>query len=270
MPRCFSISSQSEVAWRWLLRALTVPASWMAPPYIKSFSVSVVLPASGCEMIANVRRRATFAASVSATWAISPAADSAICVMKNSSIRELKSRRHDSQSHILTPHPNRTDGICRSVPWAGQAASPLPSTGRGSRRGILSSIVGADVPAAIGRPARQAITDNWTPRKQEIGRCQSYNQPKQNLAISRSITLQLAESQPCGQPMSKPRLYPRFIDNILIEALEDAPVVLIHGPRQCGKSTLANMVCDKQGYTYTSFDDEVMRQSAEADPIGFV
>jgi hypothetical protein len=36
---------------------LTSPANWIAPPNSKSFSVSVVLPASGCEMIANVRRR---------------------------------------------------------------------------------------------------------------------------------------------------------------------------------------------------------------------
>ncbi len=59
MPRCFSTSIQSDVAWRALLRALTVPASWIAPPKSSSFSVSVVLPASGCEMIANVRRFAT-------------------------------------------------------------------------------------------------------------------------------------------------------------------------------------------------------------------
>jgi len=42
-----------------LLRALTVPAAWIAPPNNNSFSVKVVLPASGWEMIANVRRRAT-------------------------------------------------------------------------------------------------------------------------------------------------------------------------------------------------------------------
>src|SRR5258708_36666415 len=59
MPRCFSTSIQSDVAWRELLRALTVPAIRIAPPKSSSFSVSVVLPASGCEMIANVRRWAT-------------------------------------------------------------------------------------------------------------------------------------------------------------------------------------------------------------------
>src|SRR6266851_2349677 len=57
IPRCCSMAIQSEVAWRWFLRARTEPASWIAPPYSSSFSVSVVFPASGCEMIANVRRR---------------------------------------------------------------------------------------------------------------------------------------------------------------------------------------------------------------------
>ncbi len=56
MPRCFSSSIQSEVAWRAALRPLTVPAIWMAPPNSSSFSVSVVLPASGWEMMAKVRR----------------------------------------------------------------------------------------------------------------------------------------------------------------------------------------------------------------------
>src|SRR5215469_8844447 len=62
MPRCCSRRIQSEVAWRAALRPLTVPAIWIAPPNNSSFSVSVVLPASGCEMIANVRRRRISAA----------------------------------------------------------------------------------------------------------------------------------------------------------------------------------------------------------------
>jgi hypothetical protein len=35
----------------------TSPATWIAPPNHNSFSVSVVLPASGWEMMAKVRRR---------------------------------------------------------------------------------------------------------------------------------------------------------------------------------------------------------------------
>src|SRR4051812_16961675 len=62
MPRCFSISIQSDVAWREALRPFTAPAIWIAPENSSSFSVSVVLPASGWEMMAKVRRRRVSAA----------------------------------------------------------------------------------------------------------------------------------------------------------------------------------------------------------------
>src|ERR1700712_4801973 len=62
IPRCFSISIQSDVAWRSDLRDFTVPATEIALPISKSFSVMVVLPASGWEMMAKVRRFATSAA----------------------------------------------------------------------------------------------------------------------------------------------------------------------------------------------------------------
>ncbi len=64
IPRCCSSRIQSEVACRVALRPLTVPAIWIAPPNNSSFSVSVVLPASGCEMMAKVRRRAISCSSV--------------------------------------------------------------------------------------------------------------------------------------------------------------------------------------------------------------
>ena len=70
--------------------------------------------------------------------------------------------------------------------------------------------------------------------------------------------------------MADPPLYPRFAEKRLIEALADTPVVLIHGPRQCGKTTLAQMVGGREGYAYLSFDDDVTLASATADPVGFV
>lgn len=70
--------------------------------------------------------------------------------------------------------------------------------------------------------------------------------------------------------MSEPPLYARQAESILTEALTDSPVVLVHGPRQCGKTTLARMLGEKRDYAYVSFDDEVARAAAEADPIGFV
>jgi predicted AAA+ superfamily ATPase len=66
------------------------------------------------------------------------------------------------------------------------------------------------------------------------------------------------------------RLYARFAESRLEEALADTPVVLIHGPRQCGKTTLAQRVGKARGYAYFSFDDAVVLAAALADPIGFV
>lgn len=70
--------------------------------------------------------------------------------------------------------------------------------------------------------------------------------------------------------MNKTSLNLRFAQTTLAESLVDSPVVLVHGPRQCGKSTLARMLGDRTGYTYISFDDDIMRGAAESDPIGFV
>lgn len=70
--------------------------------------------------------------------------------------------------------------------------------------------------------------------------------------------------------MTDAPLHLRFLFPRLTEALADTPVVLIHGPRQCGKTTLARQVGDAAGYAYISFDDDVWRASAEADPVGFI
>ena len=84
--------------------------------------------------------------------------------------------------------------------------------------------------------------------------------------------------------MPRSELHPRLIEPRFAEALEDSPVVLIEGPRQCGKTTFAQVVCAPEflpdgatagqttglGYTYLNFDNDVIRAGAEADPLGFV
>ncbi len=70
--------------------------------------------------------------------------------------------------------------------------------------------------------------------------------------------------------MEKQNLYPRYIRYRIEEALADTPVVLIHGPRQCGKTTLARQIGDERGYAYFTFDDDVQRAAAKADPVGYV
>jgi predicted AAA+ superfamily ATPase len=64
--------------------------------------------------------------------------------------------------------------------------------------------------------------------------------------------------------------FPRHLAPRLREALRDTPAVLIHGPRQCGKTTLACTVGEAAGYRYVSFDDDATLAAAKADPIGFV
>ena len=70
--------------------------------------------------------------------------------------------------------------------------------------------------------------------------------------------------------MPTPPPYPRFATPRLEQALAESPVVLIHGPRQCGKTTLAQAVGDAHGYGYFSFDDAVTLAAATSDPVGFV
>src|SRR5262249_52834811 len=94
MPRSRSIFIQSERVLRRSPLALTWPARLMAPPNSRSFSVSVVLPASGWEMIANVLRRAT-------SWASGDAdGDSAVRTMSDMG-RAFGRERARNQEAIL-------------------------------------------------------------------------------------------------------------------------------------------------------------------------
>jgi uncharacterized protein len=81
----------------------------------------------------------------------------------------------------------------------------------------------------------------------------------------------LAERVAYNQPtVTEPSLIPRLAEQRLVDSLADSPVVLVHGPRQSGKTTLARTVAEPLGYSYFTFDDEVVRAAAAADPAGFV
>lgn len=53
------------------------------------------------------------------------------------------------------------------------------------------------------------------------------------------------------------------------EALADTPVVLIHGPRQCGKSTLAKSFVNDER-RYLTFDNPLYLEQATANPLKFL
>ena len=66
------------------------------------------------------------------------------------------------------------------------------------------------------------------------------------------------------------KIIPRQASALFEESVADSPVTLIHGPRQCGKTTLALGVGRPLGYTYFTFDDPDARAAAQYDPLGFV
>lgn len=62
--------------------------------------------------------------------------------------------------------------------------------------------------------------------------------------------------------------FPRKIKDRVEIALRDTPAVLINGPRQAGKTTLAKQFSSSMSY-YT-LDDENILNAAKEDPVGFI
>lgn len=70
--------------------------------------------------------------------------------------------------------------------------------------------------------------------------------------------------------MPDPAPLPRLAEPALRDALSDTPVVLVHGPRQCGKTTLALKVGKRMRFDYVNLDDSQTRRAAQDDPAGFI
>lgn len=64
-------------------------------------------------------------------------------------------------------------------------------------------------------------------------------------------------------------MYKRYIKEKVEIALTDTPVVMIAGPRQCGKTTLAKEVITDD-WSYITFDDPAQLKIAQHDPVGFI
>lgn len=65
-------------------------------------------------------------------------------------------------------------------------------------------------------------------------------------------------------------IYPRFLESRLLEALSDSPIVLLEGPRQCGKTTLARRALESLGYAYIACDTPANKRRAQEDAAGLV
>ena len=65
-------------------------------------------------------------------------------------------------------------------------------------------------------------------------------------------------------------LIARHIRSQIEDAMDWARVIMIHGARQCGKTTLARMIATARGGTYASMDDDGLRESVLDDPVTFL
>ncbi len=64
-------------------------------------------------------------------------------------------------------------------------------------------------------------------------------------------------------------MYPRFIENHIHDALTHTRVVLVSGPRQSGKTTLAKQIAGRN-IPFLNLDDKTTLDAALADPVGFI
>jgi predicted AAA+ superfamily ATPase len=72
-------------------------------------------------------------------------------------------------------------------------------------------------------------------------------------------------------PDQRPQFYPRHLAPRVRAALQDTPVVLINGPRQAGKSTLAqSLISDDFPAEYVTLDDATVLGAARAGPVDFL
>ena len=64
-------------------------------------------------------------------------------------------------------------------------------------------------------------------------------------------------------------MHPRFIEPRIKTALADTRVVVLSGPRQSGKTTLARKLAE-EGRSFLTFDNPTTLNAAQGDPVGFV
>lgn len=64
-------------------------------------------------------------------------------------------------------------------------------------------------------------------------------------------------------------MYQRSIKKKVTTALQDTPVIILVGPRQCGKTTLVKQIMEDD-WVYITLDDVNQLEFAKNDPLGFI
>lgn len=67
----------------------------------------------------------------------------------------------------------------------------------------------------------------------------------------------------------KTKCYPRFVSRRIAESMQDTPAILINGPRQAGKTTLARHIAGQE-MRFLTLDDEAVLLAARENPVGLI
>lgn len=65
-------------------------------------------------------------------------------------------------------------------------------------------------------------------------------------------------------------MYPRHIEQTLIELLDDFRIVYLTGPRQAGKTTLVKKLAGRLSMKYVTLDDQAVLAAINSDPHGYI
>jgi uncharacterized protein len=66
------------------------------------------------------------------------------------------------------------------------------------------------------------------------------------------------------------QLIHRRAEDVLVESMDAFRAVVLHGPRQAGKTTVARLIAERRGAAYRTMDDDAERAAASADPAGYI
>ena len=83
------------------------------------------------------------------------------------------------------------------------------------------------------------------------------------------LYLRLDDARLCLLLEEIEKVYTRYCKSKILDALSDTPVVVISGPRQSGKTTLAKQL-QAPNSTFITLDDLTQLDAAKRDPIGFI
>ncbi len=107
-------------------------------------------------------------------------------------------------------------------------------------------------------------------RRDEFRQCPAFRSGSDEPIIRnrRTTNPNWTESSP-GMDDADHALFPRFSAELVATALKDTPVVMVTGPRQCGKTTLVlDLVTGNR--EFITMDDDTVLAAARSDPTGLV